>query len=62
MTKLSDLLLTIQEIQGEYPFSAEDTFIDIERDGLTRKSKVTLFTITDAGFEVTIKRIVGGRK
>ena len=56
--KLSDVLLTIQAIQEIYPFKAEDTFIDLNRENLSRTSQVILRTMDEEGFDIQIAKVV----
>lgn len=56
--KLSSVLLTIQKIQEIYPFKAEDTFIDLDRENLSRRPQVSLHTMDENGFDILISKVV----
>ena len=56
--KLSSLLKTIQEIQEIYPFKAEETFVRVDEDPLSRLPIVELKTLDVDDNVVTISRKV----
>jgi len=56
--KLSDVLKTIQAIQEIYKFSAEQTFIELDRDNLSRAPQVSLHTMDENGFDILISKKV----
>ena len=57
--KLSDVLLTIEKIREIYQFPAEQTFMELGRDDLTRTPKVSLHTMDENGFDILIAKKVG---
>jgi len=58
--KLSDVLKTIQSIQEIYKFPAEQTFIELDRENLSRAPQVSLHTMDEDGFDILIsKKVVG---
>lgn len=56
--KLSSVLRTIEQIKEIYPFEAEQTFMDLDREDLSRRPQVSLRTFTDEGFDIQVRKLV----
>ena len=59
MVKLNDLIKTIAQMRDEYPFTDEETFVNIEQDALTRRPRLTVVYIdSDNDWEVTVSKVM----
>ena len=59
MVRLTDLIKTIAQMRDEYPFTDEETFVNITRDDLTRRPRLTVVYIdSDNDWEVTVSKVI----
>lgn len=59
MVRLIDLIETIASMRDEYPFTDEQTFVNIEQDALTRRPRLTVVWIDDDNdWEVTVSKVM----
>ena len=59
MIKLTDLIKTIAQMRDEYPFTDEETFVNIEQDALTRRPRLTVVWLDeDNDWEVTVSKVM----
>jgi len=59
MVKLNDLIKTIALMRDEYPFTDEETFVNIEQDALTRRPRLTVVWVDDDyDWEVTVSKVM----
>lgn len=59
MIRLIDLIKTIASMRDEYPFTDEETFVNIEQDALTRRPRLTVVYIdSDNDWEVTVSKVM----
>ena len=59
MVRLIDLIKTIANMRDEYPFTDEESFVNIEQDALTRRPRLTVVYIdSDNDWEVTVSKVM----
>jgi len=56
--RLLDVLETIKGIEGVYPFQADKTFMELDRDELSRLPRVALHTVDENDYDILITHLV----